>query len=178
MVTDFEEVLQAANRLAANKQALKSEDSPYWLLCEKDCPEQWQAAIERDEQILRDWAIERLLGEEELDPDTDPKVQCFVCYAPLGSTKELYPAVVAEVTGNYGSTVYDPAPGAEDNSNTLYLYICDMCLCERKHLITSRKENFHNLGTYVGLPFETVQAMVPELRARYEKHLEWRSRAT
>lgn len=172
MFTDYEEVVAAGQRL--RQHANTAATSPYAGLD----AEQQKEQVALDEKLINAWAIERLFGESEIETRSERPVQCFVCYTQLGYVKDAYPAVVAEVTGNYGSTVYDPSPWAElsdaHETKMLYLYICDMCLTERRHLIVpAKKEYLDQLSQRVSLPYETITNVVPELRRRYEKHVEW-----
>lgn len=58
---------------------------------------------------------------------------CLVCSAPLRQVDaprypwQTYDGCTVEVHGNYGSTVWDPAPHGLDR---IYAVICDACLTE------------------------------------------------
>jgi hypothetical protein len=177
MTTVYHEVLEAALRLKADKVAATLADSPYGKLVTQTC--NWTALRAKDEALLKEWALERLLDPPEESEKPEKQVRCFVCDVELGTLSEAYPAVVAAISGNYGSTVYDPIPtrqleNADKNSDAnLYLHICDMCLCEKANYLESTEEARHNLSLSVTLPYETVEGFPEALKARYKKHLEW-----
>jgi hypothetical protein len=182
MATVYHEVLEAAQRLKDDKGAKTLAESPYGKLVTQLCS--WNALRAKDEALVKEWALERLLTpteEEEQEPKA--QVRCFVCDVELGEFSEAYPAVIAAIGGNYGSTVYDPIRPLSSNTNEsrddyLYLHICDMCLCEKANYLASNEAARNKLSSRVLLDYETVESFSPELKARYKRHLEWAERNT
>lgn len=184
MATVYYEVFEAARRLKADKDAKTLAESPYGKLATQLCSRKVLRA--KDAALLKEWALERLLSpteEEEQEQEPKAQVRCFVCDVELGEFSEAYPAVIAAIGGNYGSTVYDPIRPLSINTNEsrddyLYLHICDMCLCEKANYLVSNEAARNKLSSRVTLNYETVENFSAELKARYKKHLEWAERNT
>lgn len=170
MPINYEEVLAAAERLRADDKVAKLWDSPY---AARATPTVTMSNLRaEDEALLAAWAMETLFRDSpEQVAEKKQQVRCFVCDVELGYLDEVYPAVVAEVTGNYGSTVFDPMP--TDAGNSLHLHICDMCFCEKAQYLIGTKAAREMMSTRVSLSFETVTSLPEPVRARYQKHIAW-----
>lgn len=159
MPINYEEVLAAAERLRADAVVTDG-------VARAPC---WRAD---DQALLAAWAMETLFRDSpEQVAEKKQQVRCFVCDIELCYLDDVYPAVVAEVTGNFGSTVFDPMP--TDSSNSLYLHICDMCFCEKAQYLIGTKDARELLSTRVVLSYETVTSLPEPVRARYQKHMAW-----
>ena len=176
MPTEYAEVLAAANRLRGDRNSTLLAESPYKDLVTDSIT--WAELRARDESLLKDWALERLFCDCPTEVEEKrQQVRCFVCDVELGYLKDTYPAVIAEVTGNFGSTVYDPiqsdSADADDTTYSLYLHICDMCFCEKAQYLTGSDTAKSCMNSNVSLPYESVVNFPPALKARYQKHMEW-----
>ena len=60
--------------------------------------------------------------------------KCFCCNRELEITEceTPYQAVVCHTTGNYGSTVYDPAPEITGSNDRVEFVVCDWCFVEKR----------------------------------------------
>ena len=125
-----------------------------------------QEKIEKMSDELWDMLKDQVPKEPEPKADVSPETECpwicFKCGINIPSNDDFsYDCIVCYTSGNFGSTVYDPAPEWNGKDERMYFRICDKCVVEnRDRFLIVGEGPSKKLPTHSPFHPEHVQSMI------------------